>query len=281
MAFERDLSVSSYAFLTSHVMNGHAVLPVAVIIEWFAHGALHLNPGMQFHGFDDFRVLKGVTLKSDENIHCRILAGAMIQKDNVGYVPVELRSGNLLHASAVMVLVDTYEKDVLPKLIAVKGNYQYQQGEYYQNGQLFHGQHLHGIREVTHCSDKGIVANVSAAPPPTVWMQQPIRSSWLTDPLILDSAFQLMILWSFEQQGIGSLPTAIKYYRQYQRSYPKEGAKIIAEVLEHTDHRANASIEFIDNKGQLIGIMEGYECVRDGSLLTAFKENELGKQENV
>lgn len=275
LAFERDLCVSSYAFLKSHVMNGHAVLPVAVIIEWFAHGALHLNPGMQLHGFDDLRVLKGVTLTGNENIHCRILAGNLIQKDNVAYVPVELRSGDLLHASAVMVLVDAYEKDVLPKLKAVKGNYQYQQGEYYENGQLFHGQHLHGIREVTHCSDKGIVANVIAAPRPTAWMQQPIRSSWLTDPLILDSAFQLMILWSFEQQGIGSLPTAIKHYRQYQRSYPKEGAKVIAEVIEHTDHRANASIEFIDDKGQLIALMEGYECVRDGSLLTAFKENEL------
>jgi malonyl CoA-acyl carrier protein transacylase len=275
LAFERDLSVSSYAFLKSHVMNGHAVLPVAVIIEWFAHGALHLNPGMQFHGFDDFRVMKGVTLKADENVHLRILAGSMIQKGDVALVPVELRSDEQLHASAVMVLVDEYEKNVLPKLEAVKGAYQYQQGEYYENGQLFHGQHLHGIREVTHCSDKGIVANVNSAPPPTAWMKQPIRSSWLTDPLILDSAFQMMILWSFAQQGIGSLPTAIAHYRQYHRSYPKDGAKVIANVIEHTDHRANASIEFLDDKEQLIALMDGYECVRDSSLQTAFKENNL------
>ena len=275
VAFERDLSVSSNDFLNSHVMNGQAVLPVAVIIEWFAHGALHLNPGMQFHGFDDFRVLKGITLKVNENIHLRILAGTMIQQGNLSLVPVELRSDEILHASAVMVLVDAYEKNVLPKLKAVKGSYQYQQGEYYQNGQLFHGQHLHGIKEVTHCSEKGIVANVNSAPPPTAWMKQPIRSSWLTDPLVLDSAFQMMILWSFEQQGIGSLPTAIAHYRQYSRKYPKDGAKVIADVIEHTDHRANASIEFIDNKGQLIALMEGYECVRDGSLKSAFNENVL------
>ncbi len=278
LAFERDLSVGSYAFLKSHVMNGQAVLPVAVIIEWFAHGALHLNPGMQFHGFDDFRVLKGVTLKANENIHLRILAGTMIQKGNVALVPVELRSDELLHASAVMVLVDVYEKNVLPKLEAVTGQYQFKQGEYYQNGQLFHGQHLQGITEVTHCSDKGIVANVTAAPPPSAWMKQPIRSSWLTDPLILDSAFQMMILWSFEQKGIGSLPTAIARYRQYQRGFPKDGARIVAEVNEHTDHRANASIEFLDSKGQLISLMDGYECVRDSSLQTAFKENDLETQ---
>lgn len=281
IAFERDLSVSSYDFLNSHVMNGQAVLPVAVIIEWFAHGALHLNPGMQFHGFDDFRLFKGITLKADENIHLRILAGTMIQQGNRSLVPVELRSDEVLHASAVMVLVDEYEKNVLPKLQAVKGAYQYKQGEYYENGQLFHGQHLHGIREVTHCSEKGIVANVNSAPPPTAWMKQPIRSSWLTDPLVLDSAFQMMILWSFEQQGIGSLPTSIAHYRQYHRSYPKDGARVIAGVIEHTNHRANASIEFLDNKGTLIALMQGYECVRDSSLITAFKENELDKEENI
>ena len=275
VAFERDLSVGSYGFLTSHVMNGQAVLPVAVIIEWFAHGALHLNPGMQLHGFDDFRILKGVTLKADENIHLRILAGKMVQKSNISFVPVELRSDDHLHASALIVLGDTYEKNVLPKLVAVTDQYKLKQGEYYQNGQLFHGQHLHGIKEVTFCGEKGIVANVESAPPPSAWMKQPIRSNWLTDPLILDSAFQMMILWSFEQNGFGSLPTAIARYRQFQSSYPKQDVKIIAEVKEHTTHRANASIEFIDNKGQLIALMDGYECVRDSSLQKAFKENAL------
>ena len=275
IAFERNLAVSSNDFLNSHVMNGQAVLPVAVIIEWFAHGALHSNPGMQFHGFDDFRVLKGITLKINENIHLRILAGTMVQQGHLSLVPVELRSDDILYASAVMVLVDDYDENVLPKLKAVKGTYQYQQGEYYKNGQLFHGQHLHGIKVVTHCSGKGIVANVNSAPPPTAWMKQPIRSSWLTDPLILDSAFQMMILWSFEQQGVGSLPTALAHYRQYSRCYPRDGAKVIVDVIEHTNHRANASIEFVDNKGTLIALMEGYECVRDSSLKLAFKENAL------
>ena len=257
-------------------MNGLAVLPVAVIIEWFAHGALHLNPGMQFHGFDDFRVLKGITLKANENIHLSILAGTMIQQGNLSLVPVELRSDDLLHASAVMVLVDAYEKNVLPKLEAVKEAYtNINKVSIIKMDSCFMANTLHGIQEVTHCSEKGIVANVHSAPPPTVWMKQPIRSSWLTDPLILDSAFQMMILWSFEQQGIGSLPTAIAHYRQYSRSYPKDGAKVIADVIEHTDHRAKASIEFIDNKGQLIASMEDYECVRDSSLQIAFKENEL------
>jgi malonyl CoA-acyl carrier protein transacylase len=281
LAFERELSISSHTFLSSHVMNGQAVLPVAVIIEWFAHGALHLNPGMQFQGFDDFRVLKGVALKADENINLRIFAGSVIYKGDVSLVPVELRSDELLHASAVMILSDNYETNVLPQLKAVNEKYNKEQGGYYKNHQLFHGEDLQGLKEVTHCSKKGIVAIANAAPQPSTWMNQPIRSSWLTDPLILDSAFQMMILWSFEEKGIASLPTAISSYRQYQRNYPKEGAKIIASVIEQTDHRANSSIEFLDSKGQLIALMDGYECVRDESLQTAFNKNKLDKKENV
>lgn len=279
LAFERDLSVRSHLFLKSHVINGRAVLPMAIIIEWFAHGALHLNPGMQFQGFDNFRILKGIKLNTDENIHLKILAGTIIHKGDVSLVPVELYSGELLHASAVMILADSYETNVLSQLKAVSEKYNKKQGEYYKNGQLFHGQDLQGITEVTHCSDEGIVANVNAAPQPSTWMNLPIRSSWLTDPLILDSAFQMMILWSFEEQGIASLPTAIASYRQYQRSYPKDNAKIIVVVNEKTNHKAKAAIEFLDSEGKLIALMDGYECVRDSSLQAAFKKNSLSLEE--
>ncbi len=279
LAFERELSVSSYAFLQSHVMNGQAVLPVAVIIEWFAHGALHLNPGMQFHGFDDFHVTKGVTINADEKLKLRILAGNMYQQGDVALVPVELRSDKFLHATATIVLADTINTTVLPKLEPVSGDYQAEQGAYYQNGQLFHGQHLQGIRQVTHCSEEGIVADVNAAPAPSSWMTQPIRSSWLTDPLVLDSAFQMMILWSFEQQGIGSLPTSIARYRQYQRSFPETGVRVIARVESHTALKARAAIEFVDEDGKLVALIDGYECVRDGALQKAFKANDLSLQD--
>lgn len=278
LAFERDLSVATHPFLKSHVMNGQAVLPVAIIIEWFAHGALHSNPGMQFQGFDDCRVLKGVTLTADQTMTLQIFAGDTIHNGDVSLVPVELRSEEMLHASAIMILSDSFETNVLPQLNVTKEKYSKEQGGYYQNGQLFHGEDLQGILEVTHCSTEGIVADVNVAPQPSAWMKQPIRSSWLTDPLVIDSAFQMMILWSFEEQGIGSLPTAVASYRQYRGRYPKGETKVVIEVNEHTDHRATAGIEFLDKEGNLIALIDGYECVRDSSLEAAFKKNILDKK---
>jgi len=106
-------------------------------------------------------------------------------------------------------------------------------------------------------------------------MNKPIRSSWLTDPLALDSCFQMMILWCFEQFGVGSLPTAIGEYKQFQKSFPKEGCKININVIDHSEHRAIATIEFIDKNDQLIARIDNYECVIDASLEEAFAKNKL------
>ena len=45
IAFERLLDVATHPFLRSHVIGGHPVLPLAMIIEWMGHGALHDHPG--------------------------------------------------------------------------------------------------------------------------------------------------------------------------------------------------------------------------------------------
>jgi len=84
-----------------------------------------------------------------------------------------------------------------------------------------------------------------------------------------------MILWCFEQFGIGSLPTAIGEYKQFEKSFPKEGCKININVVDHSEHRALATIEFIDKNDQLIARIDNYECVIDASLEEAFTNNKL------
>jgi NAD(P)-dependent dehydrogenase (short-subunit alcohol dehydrogenase family) len=277
VAFSRSLSVNDHAFLPSHVMNGHAVLPVAIITEWFAYGAMHNNPGLNYHGFRNFRVFKGVTLEADETIDLQILAGDIRQENDTDIVPVELRSGKILHARAEIILAaDMIEQEACHNHV-VTGKYSQEANEIYTSSRLFHGKMLQGIADVDACSTKGMTANISGASSPKIWMKNPIRSSWLTDPLAIDSSFQMMILWCFEQFGVGSLPTAIGEYKQFQKSFPKEGCKIIINVLDHSEHRALAKIEFLDQNNQLIARIDNYECVIDASLEEAFSKNKLHK----
>jgi hypothetical protein len=151
-------------------------------------------------------------------------------------------------------------------------------GVIYDQERLFHGPYLHGIEKIGGCSAKGITALVKAAPMPSTWVKQPLRNIWLTDPLVVDCAFQLMILWSFERFGSGSLPSFAGRYRQFQDSFPLNGAQIVIRVTAEREHSASADIEFLDRtSGKLIARLEGYECVIDPSLERAFRRNQLSQ----
>jgi hypothetical protein len=280
-ALSLTLTVDNYPFLKSHVIDGKAVLPMAVIVEWLAHGALHGNPGLRFHGFNDLRICKGVVF--DEYTPCvlRVMAGKAEKKESFHLVPLELHSSSTnghdqLHARAEIVLATRLPEGIrsiseLPSSPFVPHN-----GVIYDRDRLFHGPDLQGIEEVECCSAKGISAMVKGAPVPASWIRQPLRSSWLTDPLALDCAFQMMILWSFDRTGAGSLPTFARRYRQFSETFPRDGAHVMIRITEVHEHSASADIEFLDRQtGKLIARMEGYECVIDSSLQKAFQRNQL------
>ncbi len=276
-----SLNVDDYPFLRSHVLDGKAVLPMAVIAEWLAHAALHGNPGLRFHGFNDLRICKGVVFEQEKSCKLTVMAGKAEKRDSFYLVPVELTGVNggsrsLLHAKAEIVLATRLPEGIRSIKEIPAEPYVLHNGRIYDKERLFHGPDLHGIETVSGCSEKGIAALVKRAPNPSAWLKKPLRSSWLTDPLALDSAFQMMILWSFERFGSGSLPCFAGRYRQFQEAFPREGVQIVIKITDERQHGAHADIEFLDrHSGKLVARLEDYECVVDPSLGVAFQRNQL------
>ena len=251
--FERPLDVASTPILASHVMDGRPVLPMALILEWLAQGAMTRNPGMVYLGVDDLRLLKGVVLREALPETIRALAGKGVRRDGHSVVPVELRGvladgREVLHARGQVVLGDHYP-EVPPALDdPALPHYPLSRREIYRDV-LFHGPDLQGIVAVEGCDERGIAATASAAPAPSGWVVNPLRNQWLTDPLALDCAFQMMILWSVERTGSGSLPTFVGRYRQFRRAFPAEGVRVVARITESTPHKARADVDFLDGRG--------------------------------
>ena len=282
-AFSLALTVNDFPFIRSHVIDGKAVLPMAMIVEWLAHGALHGNPGFRFHGFNDLRICKGVTFEQSSTCSLHVMAGRAEKRDSLHYVPVELTSSigdgrPTLHARAEIVLATKLPEGIRSIVDLPATPYTPDSGAIYGQERLFHGPDLQGIEQISCCSPKGISALVKAAPEPSKWVKQPLRNSWITDPLVIDCAFQLMIIWSFERFGSGSLPSFAGRYRQFQDSFPSHGAQIVIRVTAEREHNASADVEFLDrNSGKLIARLEGYECVIDPSLERAFRRNQLSQ----
>jgi acyl transferase domain-containing protein/NAD(P)-dependent dehydrogenase (short-subunit alcohol dehydrogenase family) len=279
IAFEREVSVADHPVLRSHVLDGRAVLPVALSLEWLAHGALHGNPGLKFAGVDDLRVFKGVRLGSHEKARLQIRAARALRRGEDFVVTAELWSGGnnggaTLHVRADVRLAikipDPVRAAPRPNLTAKTGPID----EVYAQS-LFHGPALRGLSQVEGWSDDGIVAHSHAAPAPKDWMSSPVRRRWLTDPLAVDGALQALIVWSQQKLGQASLPVRFGCYRQF-RAFPKAGVRISAHIKAQDSHRATADIEWTAQDGAVVARLEDYECIIDESLSPAFARNQLG-----
>jgi len=275
LCYSLDVSLATMPILSSHVINARAVVPVSLMIEWLAHGALHASPGLRFVGLQDFRLFKGITIEASQCLKIRVLAGSTdVVPTNQGRresIIVEVRSDDLLHARARIHLSEDYLTSVNSQPAVTHAPFSLQP---YTDSSLFHGVGLQGIMHVSGCDDQGISGETLTAPEPAVWLKNPLRSQWLADPLVLDASFQLMILWTEHFYSHGSLPTAIGRLELYA-PFPATSVSIDIQLQNRQTHKATASIDFRDSQGCVIARIDDYECVIDVSLNAGFARNTL------
>ena len=279
MVFERTISTDTHEFMASHVLDGRAVLPAAMTLEWLAHSALHGNPGLRFVGVDDFRVFKGVLVESHESFQVRVCADAARRRGDEFVVTAELCSGGsngrrVLHARAEIVLAARQPDAAAPHApVDLPAHEQSIESIYAET--LFHGPAMRGLVHVEGCGDAGLVARCRVAPPPQDWMREPVRNRWIADPLVLDSGLQAMIVWTADRVGGASLPSRLTRYRQFVPAFPEGGARIVINVRDRTEARVVSDIDWVGDDGRLLARLEGYESVVDSSLSKAFRQNRL------
>jgi hypothetical protein len=282
VAFERIVDVATHPVLKSHVLDGLAVLPVALHLEWLAHAALHGNPGLQFHGFNDLRVTPGLKVEAGVQVPLRALAGKAVKQDKFFVVPVELRGvrkdgREVIYSRAEIVLANSLPKpppaDPPPAVEPLGYGVERAYAEY-----LFHGPDLQGIAEVAGRAGRVFVGSAYPAPAPAEWFAFPLRSGWVADPLVLDAAFQMMILWTQAEHGVGSLPSFVGRYRQFRRAFPADPIGVVIRVTRDDAKFARADIDFLAPDGQVVAQMQDYECVMEPALNAAFRKNQLVRQ---
>jgi len=281
---ERTIDLDSVPILQAHVLDGHAVVPMVLIMEWICEAALQRNPGLVVRGLNDLRLLKGIVLRGHRGVSVQLRAGKPTRRDGEYVVPVLLigtMGGNgreVTHAKAEVILADRFATGT-PDPAELKLSPHRRSVETIYREILFHGPDLQGIVAIEGQADRAIAARVAVSPPPATWLDTPTRGEWLTEPLAVDCAFQLVVLWGREALGTNSLPTAIGTYRQFRRSFPTEGIRVVARIRHSSEHRVVADIDFLDGDGCLVARIDSYECVLDSSLNQAFRRNRLASGE--
>ena len=277
LSIKREIDIDRYPILEAHILNGKPVVPFALITEWLGHGALHENPGLQLSGLDDIRLLKGIRL-DDGKKTIRLMTGKTRKNGPNFEMDIEIRDGfkdgkEIIHTRARAVLSN--ELSVPPEFdisryLDKSHAYARSMEEVYDKI-LFHGNALKGLQRILTLSPQAMVAELASAPPPDQWTTEPLRSRWIGDPLVLDAAFQMAIVWCFEQKGMVSLPSFGASYRQYCSRFPEEGVTAVLEIRQAGPNKMLGDFTFLDIHHAVIARLTGYEAVMDTSLTKAFK----------
>ncbi len=272
----RDIDIDRHPVLRSHQLDGRPVVPLALMTEWLAHSALHSNPGLSLHGLDQLRLLNGIVLDK-KSTSVRIMAAKARRVQDRYEVDVEIRDdsrqeSDLIHSSAKAVLVERHPTPPpFKRMDAVDDRPADHSLEEVYEQILFHGKALRGLQHITQLTELEMAARIAPAPPPADWMDKPMRSRWIMDPLVIDSAFQMAIVWCHNQLGLVSLPSYAESYRQYRDRFPKNGVSAFMRVQHHTKHKMICDFTFLDEDRQVVATLDGYQAVMTPTLMRAFK----------
>ena len=220
---ERDL------YLGDHRIDGRPVLPFAVAMELMAEAGVAAS-GDRLAGLREIRLLDGVALEQDRPVTLDV------QVSRPGAAGVEVTigpsGGGRAHYRADVALrgagAGTTVKWPEPAALAAPRPLSISVEEAYRE-LLFHGPLFQGIVAID-CLEEGGTSAVLRGSEPGRCVAGAEGRHWLLDPVLLDSALQVQVLWARLQWDVTLLPAQIGAYvrrgrRRSGRACPPRAAR--------------------------------------------------------
>jgi hypothetical protein len=249
-----DLHVDrkSHPYLSAHTIDGVPVVPVVLVVEWFARAAVGFKPSLSLAALSEVKVLSGIRLTGFETRGDRFqLTCRQVSNGDGAVVALELRGvdGRLHYtATANLVVVRPTPAHTTPDVKLEDWGGQ----PIYDNEVLFHGPDFQVIREVDGLSDDGISAALNGVKA-AGWSGK----GWRTDPAAFDGGLQLALLWSQRVLGGASLPTGIDEVRTWTDAPPSGGLRCVLKGRKFGRGKAVSDLAFLDSDGQLVAELNG------------------------
>jgi hypothetical protein len=283
--FRREFDVSRDLYLNDHRLDGQPVLPLAVATELMAEAASQRYPDLHVSAVRDFRLLHGVVLDRDTKT-LRIIVKSQNngtpRNEGLTTVSVEVMGAEEPRRINYRATIDLARDLPAPPAFRVPAlppsrEFSMSIAEIYDRW-LFHGPLFQGITALDAMSADG-ARSVLATCSPEHWIAGIPAASWLIDPLMLDSALQLLVVWAREHWDMTALPTGFSCYRRFAGS---AGRRVRCEMRIKPNTGAqtiHADLFFIDvQTGLVVSVLEDMEgaCSRMLNRLAQAKQMSVG-----
>jgi NAD(P)-dependent dehydrogenase (short-subunit alcohol dehydrogenase family) len=272
LEFIRTLDPSLDLYLQDHQLSGKPVLPMAVGCELMAEAASLAFPELELVGMRELKVLRGIVLEDGPRA-VRILAKPLVMTPERAEVEVTIAATEdprRVHYRAVAELAlglpepprdeGLVLRDARPFPLSVNDAYRW----------LFHGPRLRGIKTVSGVTGEGIAGSIRPSSPREL-LAHATDAPWLIDPVVIDSALQLILFWLRMHWDVAALPSGFRGFRRFGHlsGSPVECRARIwgdpAHIIMHAD------VVFVGDGGRVLGVLEDVEGTCSKSLVQAFE----------
>jgi Polyketide synthase dehydratase len=260
----RTLDPAHDLYLNDHRLDGKSVLPMAMALELMAEAASAGWPDLEVIEMRDLRLLKGLVLE-DGPKPVRIVVtplrhssrdGLEVEVSVAGLEPrASLHYKATAHLGAGLPTPPSVETLSLSDEVSLPLSLE----EVYRQW-LFHGPLMAGITEIQGVGANGITGGLIPSLPTNCLVGAP-QGSWIIDPVVTDSALQLIIVWSRMHWDMTPLPSRL---HSYQRFGPLSGGKISCQVRIRPDtagHIVHCDFTLLGDDGQVLGLIQDAEGV--------------------
>ncbi len=120
-----------------------------------------------------------------------------------------------------------------------------------------HGPMLQGILSVDDMGPTHVIGVVKTSKP-VDWIPNAERSNWQSDPLVIDSSFQLVAYWLWKEHAKIAFPVSFESYVQHRRFGNEKVRCVVVRDTQNSGDNADTfvgSIEYLDTRGSQIAIM--------------------------
>ncbi|MFD8496445.1 SDR family NAD(P)-dependent oxidoreductase [Amycolatopsis sp. NPDC059657] len=228
-ATKGDVRLHGPSFLDDHAIEGSAVVPMAMVLEWFA------ATGTQV--IKDLSVLRKIVLTGDDTL--------TVSKD-----------GDSLEVEGKHYRAKASQLTGTPSSPTVPHGLKPMRADVYDGRTLFHGPSFQAIQEVPWIGADGGTAILAGARE-LGWP----GGTWHTDPAVIDGGLQLALLWAEQVLG-ASLPMGVTECRTYRKGLAAGPVRCVLTARAVHAGGAECDLVFVDDSGDVRAEMLGVSLVK-------------------
>ena len=240
----------SYPFLDGHRVQGTAVVPVALCLEWFGRVAHALRPELTLVSCHDVQVLQGIKLQGFDHGGDTLTVRARATPDNRVELELLGADGTRHYCARGELAKSAPRREGATPVVAGLSPWS---REIYDGRVLFHGVDFQVIGKVEGVSDAGLVAQVGGLKGRT-W-----PGTWRFDAGLLDGGLQLALLWTLHRMGGAGLPTSIEAVHVYAPGPIPGSARCTLQGREVARERSVCDLLCVAPDGTAIAELRGIE----------------------